>query len=110
GEANFNLDAYWPRPYIHAGENGKNRLPSTRYLQNAAFLRLQNVQIGYNLPSRYLSRFQINRLRIYVSGENLLTLTQLPKGIDPIAIQSERGIGKTYGADRILSFGISISH
>ncbi|VAW18504.1 Outer membrane TonB-dependent transporter, utilization system for glycans and polysaccharides (PUL), SusC family [hydrothermal vent metagenome] len=110
GDENINIDAYWPRPYIHNGENNKNRIPSTRYLQNAAYARLQNVQLGYNLPRNILSKLHLQKLRIYASGENLLTISKLPKGIDPVAVSSRWGAGKTYGADRIVSLGLIITY
>src|SRR5690606_10398988 len=111
GEANINLDAYWPRPYLqNGGENTKNRQVTTRYLQNAAYVRLQNIQLGYNLSDNLMSRWNLQKFRVYVSGENLFTLTNLPKGMDPIAMGSGRGLGKTYGADRILSFGLTITY
>lgn len=110
GAANLNLDAYWPRPYANDPENGKNRMQSTRYLQSAAYLKLQNVQIGYNMPSSLASKIKMQRVRVYFSGENLLTLTKLSPGIDPIAIGSERGAGKTYGADRMLSLGLMLTY
>ena len=109
GESNINLDGYWPRPYIHSGENNKNRITSTRYLQNGAYVRLQNVQLGYNLPKRVLNNLNLEKVRFYLSGENLLTISDMPKGIDPIAINSSRGAGKTYGADRIISMGLTVT-
>jgi len=110
GEANINLDSYWPRPYVNNGENNKNRITSTLYLQNGAFARLQNVQLGYNLSGKTLSTLHLQKLRIYVSGENLLTLSHLPAGIDPVATSSGWGVGKTYGADRIISLGVNITY
>lgn len=110
GAANINLDSYWPRPYANDAENEKNRVASTRYLQSAAYLRLQNVQIGYNMPSSLASKLKMQRVRVYFSGENLLTLTSLSLGIDPLAISSERGAGKTYGADRMFSLGLMLTY
>ncbi|MEN7549464.1 TonB-dependent receptor [Rapidithrix thailandica] len=110
GADNLNTDAFWPRPYIHNGENNKNRIASTRYLANGAYLRLQNVQLGYNLPETFLNKLSLQKLRVYASGENLFTITKLPKGIDPVAINSTRGVGKTYGADRIISLGLTVTY
>ncbi len=110
GEANYNLDAYFPRPYINSAENVKNRNTNTRYLQNGAYLRVQNVQIGYTLPNEVLDRFKLSNFRLYMSGENLFTFSSLPEGIDPVAVGGSWGAGKTYGADRILSFGLQVSY
>lgn len=109
GEANINTDSYWPRPYLNLQQNNKNRHPSTRYLLNAAYLRLQNVQLGYSLPSRVLDKIHLQKLRFFVSGENLFTRTSLLKGIDPVALGPSDRIGMTYGADKIFSVGINAS-
>jgi len=110
GEANINLDAYWPRPYLHTRENNKNRFPSTRYLQSGAYARLQNVQLGYNFSDKLLNQLHLSRLRVYVSAENLVTFHKLPvKGIDPVAIGGSWGTGKTYGADRLVSLGLIVT-
>ncbi|MFA7473718.1 MAG: SusC/RagA family TonB-linked outer membrane protein, partial [Spirosomataceae bacterium] len=110
GADNINLDSYWPRPYVNDPENTKNRQNSTKYLQSAAYLRLQNIQLGYNLPSKFTSKIKLQRARFYISGENLLTITKLPAGIDPLATESSFGAGKTYGADRILSLGLTVTY
>lgn len=110
GEENINTDAYWPRPYLNNPENQKNRRASTRYLQDGSFIRLQNVQLGYTLSDDLISKLRLQKMRIYLSGENLLTLTSLSKGIDPVAVSGQYGIGKTYGADRIFSLGIIVTY
>ena len=119
GDANINTGAYWPRPYLNRTENNKNKIyPNTRYLQDASYLRLQNVQLGYTLPQHMVSRLSLQKLRIYFSGENLITLTKLPKGIDAVApvgfprggsFSGTNGTGRlTYGAERSYSLGITI--
>ncbi len=109
-EKNINTDAYWPRPYLSNAANNKNRETSTRYLQNGAYARLQNVQLGYNLSSKVLSRLRLQKARFYLSGENLLTISKLTAGIDPVAISSSWGVGKTYGANRIFSMGVTVTY
>ncbi len=110
GEANYNTDAYFPRPYLNNRQNNKNRETSTRYLRNAAYLRLQNLQLGYTLPTEILQKMKLSNLRVYMSGENLFTFSDLPVGIDPLALSSSWGAGKTYGADRIISLGLKIAY
>jgi hypothetical protein len=118
GDANINTDAYWPRPYLNATEDYKNKNhPNTRYLADASYLRLQNIQLGYSLPQRITSKMKLQKLRIYFSGENLVTFKKLPKGIDPIALRGYRGGvwnwgpgSLAYGADRIYSLGISVTY
>ncbi len=107
GEANINLDSYFPKQYLNSNQNTKNRQTSSRYLLSAAYWRIQNLQLGYSLPSGMLDKLKLQKLRLYVSGENLFTNTKLLNGIDPIALIGwGDGIGNTYGADRMLSFGI----
>jgi TonB-linked SusC/RagA family outer membrane protein len=72
-----NRDGEWPRL---AGSS--NREETTFWLDNLAYLRLKNVQLGYNLPKKWLKVAHIQNLRIYFSGENLATLTSF-RGIDP---------------------------
>jgi hypothetical protein len=103
------LNAYLPRPYLN-GEDIKNKEISSRYLQSGAFLRLQNIQLGYNLDGALLKKIKLQKIRLYVAGENLVTFTSLPKGIDPVAVVSAWGVGKTYGADRMLSLGLTITY
>jgi TonB-linked SusC/RagA family outer membrane protein len=64
------------------GNPGLNTRPSTRYVENASYLRIQNVQIGYNLGRRVLNSLKLSRLRIYLSAENLATITKY-KGYNP---------------------------
>ena len=121
GDANINTDAYWPRPYLNNTEEAKNKNhANTRYLQNAAYLRLQNVQLGYSFPRSITSKMHLEKLRIYFSGENLLTFSKLPNGIDPVApvgfptggeFFGTAGSGRlTYGADRIYSIGLTVTY
>lgn len=113
GDANINLDGYWPRPYLNSSMENKNKnYANTRYLQNGAYLRLQNVKIGYSLPQQISSKLYLQNLNIYLSGENLFTFQKLPDCIDPVAPVGAGGtMGRpTYGADRIYSLGISITY
>jgi len=70
-----------PRPYFGTTDNAKAQ--SDRWLEDGSFLRLKNLQIGYSLSEPLLARTKfMNRLRVYVSGQNLLTFTRY-KGYDP---------------------------
>jgi TonB-linked SusC/RagA family outer membrane protein len=59
-----------------------NRYFATDYIENGAFLRLRNIQLGYNLPTALASKISMTRARIYVSAQNLFTATQY-SGYDP---------------------------
>lgn len=60
-----------------------NRECSTRYLQNAAYMRLKNITLGYSVPKKVLNKVGISKLRFYVTGENLFTFTNLCDSFDP---------------------------
>jgi len=75
-------------------DNNDNNRPSDVYAENGRYLRLRNVQIGYTLPSNLLSRFLITRLRLFVSAQNLFTITKYT-GLDP-----EIGLPQQYDAAR----------
>ncbi|HRO47149.1 TonB-dependent receptor [Agriterribacter sp.] len=109
GDANINLDAFWPKMYIQADQNHKNRQPSSRYLLDLSYARLQNVQLGYNLPQSLLKKLRIQKVRMYISGENLLTITNAIKPIDPVALGTSFTLGATYRTDKMVSFGINIT-
>jgi TonB-linked SusC/RagA family outer membrane protein len=108
GVAGVNLDAYYPKPNFANG--GKNQQTQTRYLQNAAYMRLKNLQIGYTIPQIITSRVGISRLRVYLSGENLVTFTRLSKIFDPETVAlSGWNDGKTYPLAKVYSAGLSIN-
>ncbi len=102
--AGANLDAYYPRPDMGSE---KNHFAQTRYVQDASYLRLKNIQLGYTLPRELLDKAGISRVRFYVSGENLFTITKLTKLFDPELLGGVWGGGKTYPLSKVLSFGVN---
>lgn len=101
-----NLNSYYPRPVY----SGKNQQTQTKYLQNAAYIRLKNLQIGYTLPAEMTERLGIHKLRFYLSGENLWTGTALSSIFDPELIdQGASGWGSTYPICRTVSLGLSLN-
>jgi len=94
-----------PRPIWDNGHG--NNLPSTRFLENGAYVRLKNVQLGITLPENRIGNF-----RFYLSGQNLLTFTKY-KGLDPEFIGGDvftPGIDpRGYPAVRTLSLGIDLT-
>lgn len=76
---------------------------NTYWLKNAAFTRLKNVQLGYNIPKPLLEKFKIQSLRVYLSGFNLLTFDQL-KTIDPEGGSAQ---GWFYPQQKIYNVGLS---
>ncbi len=98
-----NLDSYYPRP---AFGNNKNRQVQSRYIQNAAYLRLKNVQLGYTIPNMMSKRIGISKLRVFASGENLVTWTKLAKMFDPEMLDYN-WVGNPYPLQKVISFGLS---
>ena len=110
-----NPNAYYPKPYIHtaggvAPFQGKNKVTNDRYLQNAAYCRLKNVTLSYELPSQWTKG---SKVQVYLSGENLLTFTRLKGMFDPEAIFTGNGYtsegGKNYPMNRVVSCGVVVN-
>lgn len=104
-----NTDAYFPRPY-QTNEQNKNYQAQTRYLQNGAYLRLKNMQLGYTLPKSVTSKLALEKVRFYVTGENLFTVTgRFPSSLDPEAGNiGGRGMGKAYPPLQVFAFGLDL--
>lgn len=102
-----NTDAYLPKPY-NSAEVYKNQQSQTRYLQNAAYMRLKNLQIGYTIPGVVMNRIGLNKIRFFLSGENLFTVTSLQKNFDPELTGGGWGAGKIYPLMKTVSVGASI--
>jgi TonB-linked SusC/RagA family outer membrane protein len=100
-----NPDGYFPKQYFD-GRATKNQQRQTKYLQDASYLRFKNLQIGYTLPKQLLDKAGINRLRLYISGENLATFTNLLKTVDPEFAGSD---AKVYPLQSTWSMGINLS-
>ncbi|WP_299557367.1 TonB-dependent receptor [Seonamhaeicola sp.] len=84
-----NTDASYP--ILHAVNNGRNEnFVNSFFIYNAAYLRLKNVQFGYSLPSSVTDKIGVDKLRIYFSGENLLTFvnSKYPEGFDPESLST----------------------
>lgn len=101
-ESNPNPYAFWPR--LQNGLNENNNQPSTWWLQDAGFLRLKSVEIGYTLPQNVLKRIGMNTLRIYVSGTNLLCWSKF-KLWDP----ELSGNGLNYPLQRVFNVGLNLN-
>ena len=101
-----NRDAYYGRPLYYTN---KNREIQTRFLQDASYIRLKNLQIGYTLPQKWTRKAYIEKLRFYFSAENLFTCTKMSKVIDPESLEvSSMKSGSSYPIAKTYSFGLSI--
>lgn len=111
-----NPDAYYPRPLFNSNKNHKNQ---SRYLQDASYIRLKNLQIGYSLPATWVRKIAISNCRVFVSAENLWTGTSLSKLFDPETVDGGntdtnanawiKGSGNAYPLSRTWSFGINVT-
>lgn len=113
-------DAYFPRlrGYLVTSTNGVLRMPNTRYLQNAAYVRLKNLTFGYNLPKALLEKLRMSKCQIFFSGQNLWTwspIHMITKNIDPEVISGSdaevatgKGDANAYPMLRSLSLGVTL--
>lgn len=85
-----NPNSFLPRYASRLSNNaaGILRAPQSKYVMNAAYLRLKNMQIGYTLPPRLSSRIGANATRLYVTGDNLWTWSPLYKYADNIDVEN----------------------
>lgn len=101
-----NVNSYYPRPIFKEG--AKNQQVQTRYLQDASYIRLKNLQVGYTLPAVWMNKIGFSKCRIFVSGENLWTGTSLSDLFDPETISGGTG-GNAYPLSKTISFGLSLT-
>ena len=102
-----NRDAYYARPLWWTN---KNREIQTRYLQNAAYLRLKNLQVGYSFPKAWMEKIHLQSIRVYFSAENLFTITKLSKVLDPESLETTRmKSGGSYPIAKTYSFGLQVT-
>jgi TonB-linked SusC/RagA family outer membrane protein len=119
-----NPNAYFPRYRGYVAQDGfpgELNVPQTKYLQNVAYIRLKNIQVGYNVPDRWIRRTGFSRGRIYLSGENLWSwspIYRLTRNIDPESIGvsdpiltngSSSGNANNYPILKSLSVGMSLT-
>lgn len=100
-----NPDARFPRPH----QGAHNYLYSTHWLQNAAYIRLKNIQVGYSLPKNILGKLKLEGLRFYLSGENLWEYTSMLM-FDPEASKPKDAATGVYPLNRAVSFGLSLTY
>jgi hypothetical protein len=106
-----NQDATFPRPVI--GQANQNVKVSTRYVEDGSYLRIKNVTLGYTLPQHITQKFEVNKLKIYGSIQNLYTFTHY-SGYDPDIGSKNQNVLKSgidnghYPQARIFTIGINL--
>jgi TonB-linked SusC/RagA family outer membrane protein len=99
-------------PTPRSGFGNNNLVMSDRFLENASYLRMQNIRLGYNLPSRWAGRVKMQHLKAYVSGQNLFVITSY-SGLDPeVGSLNQNPILQNidygrYPSPRIITFGLN---
>jgi TonB-linked SusC/RagA family outer membrane protein len=99
-----NTNASWPRVFNRSNEYwspGANR--STFWEFSTDYVRLKSLEFGYSLPSALLKKIGVEKLRVYFSGQNLLTLSKI-KEIDP-----EEDQGTSYPLQRVVNLGVTLT-
>ena len=106
---------------IILGQKVISRQTQTKYLQNASYIRLRDLTIGYTLPKKWLEPVGISQLKVFFSGQNLWEATGLYKYVDPDMTgntyqKSSDGMVGTLNSDmksypfcRSYSFGINLT-
>jgi TonB-linked SusC/RagA family outer membrane protein len=99
--ANTNTTAKYPR--LKAADPQNRAVASDFWLYNAAWLKLKNLQVGYNLPAKWANKALLQKARLYFTGENLLMLSKFP-GLD-----AEIGAGFNYPTMRQYAVGVNLT-
>jgi hypothetical protein len=98
---NPNPHAAYPRLAILSGSEPQFQ-PSTFIMRNASYLRINNIQLGYTLPTTFTRRLKVESFRLYVSARNLYNFDHYYRGWDP-------EITTNYPPVRVLVFGINLN-
>lgn len=107
GYQSANTDSWLPRPVENGGT--KNTQVQSRYLLNAAYVRLKNLQLGYTIPSAITQKWGVSNLRVFFSAENLFTITSMPSQFDPELISTKTSGVNAYPLSRTFAFGVNVS-
>ncbi|CAM4295012.1 TonB-linked outer membrane protein, SusC/RagA family [Pedobacter westerhofensis] len=96
-----NPNAFFPRVRFSGGGNEQAQ---DKYLLNAAYARVKQITLGYTLPKVLTNKMKMQRLRVYVTGANLFTITSLNKNYDPEVVGFN-----TYPLNKSIAFGLQAS-
>ena len=103
-----NANALYPRIYQSAGYNtGTNTQVNDRLLMDASYLDIKSVVLSYDLPKALISKILLDKVTVFVNGENLWSFNHFPEGVHPDS--KIRGEGSTYPVMRMFTGGINIT-
>jgi hypothetical protein len=100
-----NPDAYFAAPTF-GFDTKKNIQPQSRYVQNAAYIRLKNISLVYNLPNKLVDKVGFSDVQVYVSGMNLWEYSKMHKPLDPESVYT---VTQEYYLQRIFTLGAKIN-
>ena len=106
-EANPNPNASYPK-LTNLNMGSENVQSSTFWNRNASYLRLKNLQVGYTIPKNVIKKIKLNNLRIFYSGQNLLSFNHFYTGWDPEMYQSTGDQPSFYPITAIHTFGLNV--
>jgi len=99
-------------PAPRGGLDNPNLFTSDRFLESGSYLRIQNVNLAWNLPQKWTRKIKLNRLKVFASGQNLYTFTKY-KGLDPEVGSVNQNVFLTnvdlgrYPSPRTVTFGVN---
>lgn len=99
-----NRDSYFPIARARSTQNYQN---NSRFVQDASYLRLKNLTVGYTLPKKWTSVAKLQNVKIYFSGENMFEFDNIKGSIDPEGVSNNGG--NYYPFTRSYSFGIDLT-
>ncbi len=100
-----NTNAQYPRLSL-TPPSTSNYHNSTFWYRDGKYLRLKSIHLGYSLPKQWISKLRMSKIKVYVEGNNLLTWSGLPEGIDPEWPDVSNGY---YPQQRTVMGGVEIS-
>ncbi len=91
GLADANLNSYYPvlqswladNNYHEGGKDYGLDMAQTKYLLNAAYLRVKNITVGYTLPQQFTKKIGIDRLRLFFTGDNITEFSKIKNTLTP---------------------------
>ncbi|MEO3405648.1 TonB-dependent receptor [Mucilaginibacter sp. CAU 1740] len=103
-----NTSATFPRLWSTYSQNNPQSFVSSFWVRNASYLRLKNLQVSYNIPAKPLERIGVKGVRVYYSGQNILTFTSFYKWVDPETSAGNNAYG-SYPQLKTNTLGIEVS-
>jgi TonB-dependent starch-binding outer membrane protein SusC len=102
-----NPEATYPRLTV-GSESANNAAKSDFWIQNAAYLRVKNIQLGYTLPASVSKKAGMSNCRIFFTGNNLFTFSKLRAGYDPEVNNGNAQSGRVYPVAAVYAFGLDL--